>query len=80
MGTSIDINNICGTAEAAAILECPKQQIYALRKVQTFPQPFATIAATPLWNKEDIENFKGNWKRRGKRNTVASQSDTIPEA
>lgn len=80
MGTSIDIGNICGTAEAAAILECPKQQIYALRKVPSFPQPFTTIAATPLWNKEDIELFKGTWKRRGKRTAPAGQSDTTTEA
>lgn len=59
--------NICGTAEVAAVLNCPKQQIYALRKTSAFPQPFATLAATPLWDLNDIIAFKASWKRRGTR-------------
>lgn len=66
----IDTNHICGTAEVAAVLSCPKQQIYALRKSANFPQPFKTLAATPLWNLSDILVFKESWKRRGSRKPV----------
>lgn len=67
MTPSIMVANICGTAEVATLLECPKQQIYALRKNPAFPAPFATLSATPLWDRDQILAFKQNWKRRPKR-------------
>ena len=62
----LDIAAVIGTAEVAAILECPKQQIYTLRRRKDFPQPLRVIAATPLWNSVDIQNFKTTWVRRKK--------------
>lgn len=66
MEESIIITNIGGTAEVAEVLECPKQQIHALRKRDNFPKPFAEIAASPLWRLSDIQAFKETWKRRAK--------------
>lgn len=62
----LDISAVIGTAEVAELLGCPKQQIYSLRKRKDFPQPLRIIAATPLWNKADIETFKAGWVRRKK--------------
>lgn len=62
----LDIASVIGTAEVAAILGCPKQQIYSLRKRKDFPQPLRVLAATPLWNSEDIQTFKNTWVRRKK--------------
>lgn len=69
--TTIDIDAILGTAEVAVILECPKQQIYALRKTHAFPTPVRVLAATPLWSAHDIHAFKASWKRRAKKAEVA---------
>lgn len=65
--TLVNIHSIIGTAEVADILQCPKQQIYTLRKRKDFPQPIRTIAATPLWNAEEISKFASSWIRRKKR-------------
>lgn len=62
--TLIKVDNILGTAEVADILQCPKQQIYTLRKRKDFPKPIRTIAATPLWHAEDIRAFASTWVRR----------------
>lgn len=61
---TINIANIGGTAEVAAILGCPKQQIHALRKRADFPQPFHKISATPLWDLDAIRAFGSTWVRR----------------
>ena len=60
----MDINNIGGTAEVAELLSCPKQQIHALRKRADFPKPIRVLAATPLWNLDDIRTFATTWSRR----------------
>jgi predicted DNA-binding transcriptional regulator AlpA len=58
------IDDIVGTAEVAAILECPKQQIHTLRKRPDFPKPIVILAATPIWKASDIKTWKKTWKRR----------------
>jgi predicted DNA-binding transcriptional regulator AlpA len=60
----MDINNIGGTAEIAELLGCPKQQIHALRKQANFPKPIKVLAATPLWDLDDIRLFASFWQRR----------------
>lgn len=60
----MDITNIGGTAEVANLLGCPKQQIHALRKRKDFPQPVVTLAATPLWDLDQIREFAKTWTRR----------------
>lgn len=60
----MDINNIGGTAEVADLLGCPKQQIHALRKRGDFPQPLRFLAATPIWDLDDIRAFATTWIRR----------------
>ncbi len=61
---STDISWVGGTAEVAEVLNCPKQQIHALRKRPDFPKPIHRIAASPLWNLEDIRHFASSWVRR----------------
>lgn len=58
----IDTDNLCGTAEAAAVLGVLKQRIHTLRKRSDFPQPIATLAATPVWDKNTLLTFKASWK------------------
>lgn len=65
--TLVNVEHIIGTAEVAAILGCPKQQIYTLRKRKDFPQPIRTIAATPLWDSNEVSKFASTWVRRKKR-------------
>jgi hypothetical protein len=60
----INITDIVGTAEVATLLNCPKQQIHALRKRSDFPAPIVNLSATPLWNAQHIKEFGANWKRR----------------
>jgi hypothetical protein len=64
----MDVNNIGGTAEIAELLGCPKQQIFALRKRKDFPKPIRTLAATPLWDLEEIRLFATTWTRRKSTN------------
>lgn len=66
----VDVEHIIGTAEVAEILQCPKQQIYTLRKRRDFPQPIRTIAATPLWDAAEVKKFASTWVRRKKVNSI----------
>lgn len=63
----MDANNIGGTAEIAELLGCPKQQIFALRKRKDFPKPIRILAATPLWDLDEIRVFATTWTRRNYR-------------
>jgi hypothetical protein len=69
----MDINNIGGTAEVAALLGCPKQQIHTLRKRADFPKPIKHLSATPLWDLESIRQFATTWNRRRKNTTIQSE-------
>lgn len=55
---------LAGTAEVAKELQCPKQQLSALRKREDFPKPITTLAATPVWDIRLIRDFKESWERR----------------
>ena len=54
--------NLLGTSEVAVVLGVSKQRIHALRKNKKFPQPIATLAATPIWDKRDITAFLAEWR------------------
>lgn len=71
--TSLDPLRLCGTAEVAFVLGCSKQQIASLRKNPLFPKPIATLSATPLWDLDELLEFKKTWKRRQKRTADALQ-------
>lgn len=66
MSLTIELTDIGGTAEVAALLECPKQQIHALRKNPSFPTPVRTLSSTPIWRLSEVDTFKTTWKRRKK--------------
>lgn len=67
LSITIDISNIGGTAEVANLLGCPKQQIHALRRRRDFPRPLCRIAATPIWDLNEIRKFGETWVRRKQR-------------
>ena len=68
----INTEDLCGTAEAAAVLGVVKQRIHTLRKRADFPQPVVVLAATPLWDKSALLAFKTTWK-------PAPSQDTPPQ-
>lgn len=73
MRTMIDADDLAGTAEVAALLECPKQQIRSLQRNPRFPKPITHLKATPVWDRKEVMTFKETWKRRPpKDNTDAT--------
>jgi predicted DNA-binding transcriptional regulator AlpA len=66
---------IGGVYEVAETLGCAKQQIASLRRRSNFPQPVVLLAATPVWDLDEIEEFKQTWVRHGQR-----KEKTVPEA
>lgn len=73
----IDTENLCGTAEAAAVLGVLKQRIHTLRKRSDFPQPIAVLAATPIWDKNTLLTFKASWKPTIPQNTTTQEETVI---
>lgn len=72
----IDTNDLCGTAEAAAVLGVVKQRIHTLRKRADFPQPIVTLAATPLWDRSALLAFKATWKPAPSQDTTTQEQTT----
>ncbi len=66
MSELVMTNDLGGSAEVAATLGCPKQQIAKLRQRRDFPEPLVLLAATPIWDLRDIRHFRDTWKRRHK--------------
>lgn len=60
----VPVTQLAGTAEVAGVLGCAKQQVYKLRQRPDFPQPVATLAATPVWDLREVRDFRDIWKRR----------------
>lgn len=54
-----------GVYEISHALNCTKQQIFALRKRDDFPRPLVELAATPVWDIDEVLAFKSTWVRRG---------------
>ena len=63
---------LAGTAEVATELDCPKQQLYSLRKRKDFPKPLTSLAATPVWDIRHIRDFKQTWIRKPRDNQLTS--------
>lgn len=72
----IDTNDLCGTAEAAAVLGVVKQRIHTLRKRADFPQPVVILAATPLWDGNALLAFKARWKPAPSQDTTTQEQTT----
>lgn len=58
----IDADDILGTSEVAEVLSVSKQRIHALRKMAEFPEPFKTLASTPLWDRAEVMTFLASWR------------------
>lgn len=75
----INVSNLCGTAETASVLGVLKQRIHTLRKRDDFPKPLIILAATPLWDKDELIWFKNNWKKTTTPEVTTTQEETITE-
>lgn len=64
---------VLGVAEVAALLGVSRQRLAVIRREhESFPEPFATLAATPLWYCSAIEQWLKSWPRRpGSRGSAA---------
>lgn len=69
----IDVDNLCGTAEAAAVLGVLKQRIHTLRKRPDFPMPVIALSATPIWDKQALLAFKAVWKKTTTQEVVITE-------
>jgi hypothetical protein len=69
----IDVNNLCGTAEAAVVLGVLKQRIHTLRKRPDFPMPVIVLSATPIWDKQALLDFKTAWKKPTTQEVVITE-------
>jgi predicted DNA-binding transcriptional regulator AlpA len=49
---------LAGLAEVAQILKVTKRTVQRYTKRDDFPRPIATLAATPVWKRRDIEQWK----------------------
>lgn len=58
-----DLENLIGVKEVSEILGWPKGKVSEYLKRGKFPEPAASVAATPLWRREQIEEFKKNPSR-----------------
>lgn len=56
--------SIGGVYEISRALGCTKQQIFSLRKREDFPRPIVELAATPVWDIDEVLQFKESWVRR----------------
>lgn len=71
--------NIAGLTEAAAFLGVSKQRLHQLQKKNPkFPRPLLTLAATPIWTLQSLEEFRVNWNRkpgRPKKEVIADDAE-----
>lgn len=51
-------NELAGLAELADILGVTKRTALRYTKRDGFPQPIATLAATPVWRTEDLIRWR----------------------
>lgn len=54
----INIDNLIGLAEAAKILKWDKRRIATYIKRGVFPEPVARLEMGPLWERQQIEDYR----------------------
>jgi predicted DNA-binding transcriptional regulator AlpA len=62
MSNQLQPEHLLGTSEVAVVLGVRKQQIHALRKNAKFPAPITILAATPIWDKREVDAFLAQWR------------------
>lgn len=55
---------LAGVAEAAAIMGWDKRRVITYLDRGSFPQPIASLAATRVWRRDDIESFSKTWHQQ----------------
>ena len=68
----LPVQQLGGTAEVAAALGCPKQQLAKLRQRADFPHPVVMLAATPVWDLREVRSFGDGWVRRKSLDRVSA--------
>lgn len=66
-------NHLVGVHEVAQLLNVRRQRVHQLAKERGFPRPAAVLRAGQVWNREDIEAWKGDVR------AVNNASPTIPD-
>jgi len=66
-GTALTIEvtpELAGVAEVAQIMGWDKRRVITYLNRGSFPQPFASLAATRVWRRDDIEAYAKAWRRQ----------------
>lgn len=50
-------DHLMGVAEVAKLLGVSRQRVQQLARRTDFPEPVARLAATPVWESEDVEQW-----------------------
>lgn len=66
------LRDVVGTSESAVLLGTGKSQVGRWMRAGVFPEPYARLAAGPIWRRADIERFEPP-SRRSSRTLVASR-------
>lgn len=59
-----NVPELVGVAELAEILGVSKQRVSELARLEHFPRPLVELKAGPVWARESIGNFLGEWRRQ----------------
>ena len=51
---------LVGLAEAAELLGWSKQQVSVYIKRGKFPEPIQVLASSPIWTRQQIEDYMGS--------------------
>jgi predicted DNA-binding transcriptional regulator AlpA len=63
--------DLVGAAEAAELLNVPRSSVARWLKQGRFPRPLAVLRATPVWRRDDIQEFAAKRKPR-ERDKIAA--------
>lgn len=59
--------SLAGTAELSDILGVTKQRVQQLHVAGRLPEPIAVLAATPVWDRAEVETYAATRCRCGHR-------------
>lgn len=69
---------VLGVTEVAKLLGVTRQRLAVIRRDhENFPKPFTVLAATPLWYREAIDEWRKTWSRRPRPSPSALTAGAI---
>jgi predicted DNA-binding transcriptional regulator AlpA len=63
--TILELPELAGVSEAAAILGWDKRRIFTYLSRGSFPEPVAALASGRVWRRADIEAYAAARRRKG---------------